>query len=208
MNGNYPKGNKELLDMLRNSSDETAIRNKLSEIGDLNQPILDERGDSTTYLFEAVEENNLVAVRTLLNHGADPNYFNEDLLDDCALWDLQYWDIENEDPNIKYQIAKEFFQHGADPNIIPYKGGESLYDYVWFKVIEDGVDKDWDYLLNFYKLLLAYGGGGIGYPRPHFSGEIDKDRIGDYKIEFVFCDDNYHIDGYVVDPEGKMIGKL
>ena len=207
MQKNYPKGDKELMDLLRHSSDEEAIRRKVLEVGDLNQPIIDEQDTSTTYLYEAVGENNLAAVKVLLDNGADPNYVNNDLIGDCALWDLQYWDVENEDPNIKYQIAKAFFQHGADPNIIPEAGEENLYEFVMYKVFNEGVDKDWDYLLNFYKLLVAYGGGGMGYPKPKFWEEIDRDRIDEYRIEFVLCDD-YHIDGYVIDPDGKRIGEL
>ena len=206
--GNYPKGDKELLDLLRHSSDETAIRSKISEIDNLNQPILDEQGDSTTYLYEAVEWNNLIAVRVLLDHGADPNYCNEDLLGDCALWDLQYWDIENEDPSIKYQIAKEFFRHGANPNLIAEEGGEPLYDFVLYKVFNEGVNKDWDYLLSFFKLLVAYNGGGVDYPKPRLWAKIDKRKIDDYWIEFAMCDDHYHIEGFLLDPNGNRIGEL
>ncbi len=68
--------------------------------------------------------------------------------------------------------------------------------------------RQWDYLLDFYNLLVAYGGGGLGYPKPQFEEEIDKDQIDDYQIEFELCEDNYHIRGYVVDSDGKRIGKL
>ena len=203
----YPIGDSVLLDLLRYSSDSIAIRRELKNV-DLNQPILNERSMSTTYLYEAVRENNLTAVRVLLNNGADPNYVNNNLTHDCVLWDLQYCDMENDDPGIRFQIAKEFFRHGADPNIVPEAGEESLYDYVTFKVFNDSPGYDWDYLLDFYLLLIAYGGGGLGYPKPEFIKEIDKDKIDNYRLAFERCDDGYHIAGYILSPDGEKIGRL
>lgn len=206
----YPVGDHELLELVRHSSDTEEIREKVMKIENINEPILDEKGYSTAYLYEAVGESNLTAVQVLLDHGADPNYSNADLIGDCPLWELQYCDFSFADPKIRYQIAKEFFQHGADPNLTPDGEVESLYDYVLFKVFNDDdiVGPEYDYLLSFYNLLIAYGGGGKGYRKPVFSEVIDKDRIDDYQIEFEMCDDNYHIKGYVVNPEGERIGEL
>ncbi len=205
----YPVGNPELLELVRHSSDAEAIREQVMKIESINEPILDEKGYSTTYLYEAVGESNLTAVRVLLDNGADPNFSNTDLFGDCPLWVLQYCDTNYDNPKIRYQIAKEFFRHGADPNLTPDGEVESLYDYVLFKVFDgDIVGSEFDYLLSFFKLLIAYGGGGKGYRKPILSEEIDKDRIDDYQIELEMCDDNYHIKGYVVNPEGERIGEL
>ena len=206
----YPLGDHELLELIRHSSDSEAIREQIMKIEDINAPILDEKGYSTTYLHEAVGESNLTAVQVLLDNGADPNYSNCDLICDCALWELQYCDFSFDDPKNRIQIAKEFFLHGADPNLIPDGELESLYDYVLFKVFNDDdlTGAEWDYLDDFYTLLIAFGGGGKGYRKPDLSEPIDKDRIDDYRIEYELCDDNYHIKGYVVNPEGDRIGEV
>ena len=70
----YEKGNAELLTMFKSKTFEpqNAIR-IVAEVSDLNQPILDLDGYSTTYLYEAQAYNNVEAVRFLLENGADPN---------------------------------------------------------------------------------------------------------------------------------------
>lgn len=64
-------------------------------------------GHSSTYLYEAQEENNVEAVRFLLELGANPSYCNEKLDNDCALWNLQYLWMESEDDDqINAEIDK------------------------------------------------------------------------------------------------------
>ncbi len=156
----YPAGDPELLKLIRHSCDAEEIREQVRKIENINEPILNEEGYSTTYLYEAVSASNLPAVQVLLESGADPNYYNDDLIYDCPLWELQYCD--EFDPEIRYQIAEEFFQHGADPNFILDEEADSLYEYVRYKLYNDSPPSpEFDYLLKFYNLLIAYGGGEL-----------------------------------------------
>ena len=151
----------------------------------------------------AVDNNDYSAAKFLLDHGADPNLISDQY--DCPFWNLQYID---EDQNIKTRIdiAKLFLDHGADPNL--KCDGETLYDYVLFKIFNEMSDPNWEYLLEFYKLLIAYGGGGFSCPKPVLSEPIDKTRVNEYDICFFPCADGYHLEGYIFDPDGKDIGKV
>lgn len=211
----YLLGNKELLELLRQQFfDKERAKQLLEDIPDINQPILNENGYSTTYLYEAQEANAVEAVRLLLEHGADPNFCNSDLSwGDCPLWDLQYWPDDKADDRNRFEIAKLFFEYGANPNLMI--DWDHLFEYVAYRVYEDdwiGIDgaefeRRWEYLCNFYKLLIAYGGGDRYY-KPELSGEIQLDRIEDYEIIVRTCEDGYHVQGILLDPDGKEIGQL
>ena len=126
----YPTGNKTVLQMIDSGTFDAALAEVLLNGVDLNAPICDLSGYSTTYLYEAVSNNNLQAVAFLLEHGADPNLNIPELIGDCALWQLQFLDI-GQDWQTRYEISKLFFQYGANPNIKCDR--ESLYDdVVWF----------------------------------------------------------------------------
>ncbi len=204
----YPVGNKQILKSFDDGSfDEKYALQVLNNV-DLNEPICDLNGYSTTYLYEAVSANNLPAVSFLLEHGADPNLDKPELICDCPLWQLQYIE-DDQDWKTRYEIAKLFFRYGADPNL--ESEGETLYDYIVFKVYNDTPrnDNDWENLRHFYKLLVAYGGGGGDghYPKPQLTG-VNPDRIDDYDIELSWHDDHYHIIGNLVDKEGNDVGRL
>ena len=61
--------------MIQSSSFDADAADRLLKGVDLNSPICDEDGCSTTYLSKAVACNNPEAVKFLLEHGADPNYY-------------------------------------------------------------------------------------------------------------------------------------
>ncbi len=208
----YPTGNPVFLEMINSGGFDGQKAKEIMAGTDLNQPINIPFGVSscsTTYLYEAVEANNLPAVAFLLDNGANPNFNNPDLDEDCALWQLQYID-EDQDWQTRYEIGKLFFQHGADPNLVC--DGETFYDYVRFKVYNDDTydENDWQNLLHLYKLLVLYGGGGktLGYKRPEFKKAIDLSKIDEYDVRLYACDDGYHIAGMMVDGEGNEISFL
>ena len=204
----YPTGNAEILQMIAGGSFDEILAEKLLLGTDLNAPICDLSGNSTTYLYEAESENNLPAVAFLLAHGADPNLNDPDLICDCALWDLQYLD-EGQDWETRYEIAKLFFQYGADPNL--ESDGESLYDYVLFKVYNDDFDNinDYENICHLYKLLVIFGGGrkdGV-YRKPDLKN-VDPNKVDSYDVIFLPHEDGYHICGFLVDDEENTLGRL
>ena len=204
----YPKGNEKLLTMISNGYFEKSFADEVLKDVDLNAAIADLNGFSTTYLYEAVDANNLQAVSYFLDHGADPNLYNEDLICRCALWELQYlWD--DGDWKTRYEIAKLFFQHGADPNI--ECGGESLYDFVMYKIFNDLPDDENDFmnLRRLYVLLIVYGGGrdeGV-YPKPRLNN-VDRSRVDDYDVILIPQPDNYHLVGKLIDKDDTVVGDL
>ncbi len=209
----YPAGNPEFLEMIRSGKFDAQRANEIMAGTDYNQPVAESSTSTTTttYLYEAMSENNLSAVAYLLDNGADPNYCNPDLICDCALWDLQYLDV-GQDWQTRYEIAKLFFEHGANPNL--KCDGETFYDYVLFKVYNDDPndDNDWENLLHLYKLLILYGGGGEESQhycgRPELTEDINLSKVDEYDVRLHICEDGYHIAGRLVDGEENEVGIL
>ncbi len=208
----YPTGNPDFLEIINSGGFDEQRAKEIMAGTDLNQPINIPFGASfcsTTYLYEAVNANNLPAVAFLLDNGADPNFNNPDLIGDCPLWQLQYIDAD-QDWQTRYKIGKLFFQHGANPNLII--DGETFYDYVLFKVYNDIPDdeNERENLFHLYKLLVLYGGGGkaLGYNRPELIKDIDLGKIDEYDVLLNLCDDGYHITGTLVDGEGNEVALL
>ncbi len=177
----------------------------LRSIDDLDQIIFDSDGTDTTLLSKAVDSNNLEAVQLLLEHGADPNYVSPDY--SCPFLELQFsWKDEYED-RIRYEITKLFLSHGADPNLIVE--GLSVYDYATIEVYEFFAETSWwPYILEIYKLLVLYGGGGHEYEKPVFSESLDLRRADEYQVRFSREADGHRISGYLLNPDGKIIGQL
>ncbi len=182
-------------------------------IPNVDEMITDKKGYSVTLLGEAVDYNNLEAVRFLFKHGADPNYVSEEF--DCPFANLMFGpdDDTPEENEIRYKIAKLFMQYGADPNLVVE--GETVYDYVVYEVYNHPESSSWEYRVDFYKLLVLYGGGGHvykngahGYGKPELSESIDYSRADDYRVWLYQCEDGYHIEGHLLNPDGEDIGIL
>jgi len=123
-----------------------------------------------------------------------------------ALWALQYAAENPAQNTVRLKIAKLFFEYGADPNI-KCDDGETLFDYVFYKVFNDSHDSEWNYLCQFFLLLIAYGGGGVGhYPTPQLAEPIDKQRIDEYELRLFLWEDGYHLEGHIFTPDGVDIG--
>ena len=207
----YPVGNVELLSMFESKTfDTTRASQLLSEIADLNSPISDLKGYSTTYLYEAETYNNVEAVRFLLENGANPNLDYIELINGCALTDLHFlWEEMTEEAEQRLSIAKLFFDFGGDPNL-NYEF-ETLYDHVLWEIFNDSITPhNWEYLKRFFILLIAYGGGckDSRYGKPVLRETIDKSCINQYDFKLFKCEDGYHLEGHLFDPNGNDIGTV
>jgi len=173
----------------------------IKEIDNPHRLVPDKDGHLTTFLYEAQDNNNRDAVRFLFENGADPNEMTDW---GYTLWDLQFPAIEDEDNQGRYEIAKIFFEYGADPNLA--EDAETLYEYVRYKVFNEMSSRNWEVYLRFFKLLVAYDDSGKNHDE--FSEPIDKARIDDYTIAFYLCEDGYHTEARVIAPDGRDIGRL
>lgn len=209
--GPYGKGNPELLTMFKSKVfDYAAARDIIADIPNLNEPILDLNGYSTTYLYEAEENNNIEAVRFLLENGADPNLDIPELISDCPLFDLHFlWGEMQGEEQQRLEIVRLFFEFGANPDILCE--GETLYDHVLREVFNDSITPhDWKYIKKFFIFLVAYGGGKepSRYGPPDLTEPIDKNRICEYDFKLVPCEDGYHLEGHMIAPDGRDIGTV
>lgn len=207
----YGKGSPELLAMFKSKVFDCAVaRRIIADIPDVNKPILDLNGYSTTYLYEAEENNNIEAVRFLLENGADPNLDIPDLINGCPLHDLHFlWEEMQEEEQQRLEIVRLFFEFGANPDIL-YEV-ETLYDHVLWEVFNDSITPhDWEYIKMFFIFLVAYGGGkeASRYGLPNLTEPIDKNRIYEYDFKLVPCEDGYHLEGHIIAPDGKDIGTV
>lgn len=176
-------------------------------IPNVDETIVGDLGYRATLMSEAVKYNNLEAVRFLFERGADPNYVSENSLH-YPFGDLQFgpYNEPPEENEIRYQIAKLFLEHGANPNLLVE--GETIYDQVTYEIYNEPGLLNWDYSIRFYKLLVLYGGGGRVYGKPEFSEPIDLNRADEYQVCLYRCEDGYHIEGHLLNPDGEDIGIL
>lgn len=207
----YGKGNPALLTMFKSKVfDYAAAREIIADIPNLNEPILDLNGYSTTYLYEAEENNNIEAVRFLLENGADPNLDIPELISDCPLFDLHFLRGEKQgEEQQRLEIVRLFFEFGANPDILIE--AETLYDHVLWEVFNDSITPhDWKYIKKFFIFLVAYGGGKepSRYGPPALTEPIDRNRICEYDFELVPCEDGYHLEGHMIAPDGRDIGTV
>lgn len=189
----FQEADQVLLNMIKTREyDIEEMRNRIEAIEDLEKPFRD--GQFTnTYLMCAVENICYDAVYLLLENGADSNNYNEDeYINYCALWELRFlFEYLEEITEVKAEkdvkpiidIARIMFEHGGNPNLKTDVDPESLYDEVLRDMFNDERDPVPDFEAYYYKelakILVFYGGGGTGYPKPDIVTPLDISKMDD-----------------------------
>ena len=133
--------------------------------------------------FENMHSNYVVkAIELLLEFGLDPNTIADD---DNVMWCTMWIDA----PNVAASVMKLLLENGGNPNHFKRSEGESLFEYIAFKVSYDEYTHDYFHTVQCWLLLMAYGAcwedGSI--PLTMLNGktiDIFKDyEFYDYRIE-------------------------
>lgn len=93
----------------------------------------------------------LDSLRLLLEYGLDPNI---NVKDKNVLWTLQWVDA----PNVAASALRLLLEHGGNPNHSMPSEGDTLFEYVAFKVSYDEYTHDYFHTVQFWLVLMAYGG--------------------------------------------------
>ncbi len=165
---------------------------------------------TNTFLKEACLHTNVKMVRLLLENGADPNFIlceKYPLHQENPFWDMQYSPGDSEeDHKAGLEIAQLMLDYGANPLIEIEK--EDLLSYVCYEVFNaDSYNRSWEYRVKFFILLIAYGGANE-YIVPKIIGEFDKNNMEQYHLNFILCDDGYHLTGEILDAMDNLIATV
>lgn len=180
---------------------------------ELNQELVDPNSTQsrTSFLAVAIQHANLIMVKLLLEHGADPNfiiYEDKPLWRENPFWDLQYNDFGEtaEENEVGLQMAQLMLEHGANPNLV--LDDEDLFSYVCFAVFNDDDTLELqEYRSRFFILLIAYGGKN-DYCKPQIIKEFDKSNMAQYSFLLVPAGDGYHLRGEILDQNYEVIARI
>lgn len=117
-----------------------------------------EYSDFCSGQFPEMQESNLHGnylpwiLRLLLWHGLDPNI--ETFSGDTALQALQWVN----QPNVAADTLRLLLEHGGNPNLQPSGDSETLFDTVAFRVSYDEYTHNFFHTVQFWLVLMAYGG--------------------------------------------------
>ena len=166
---------------------------------------LDEKGECKTVpmswlqyncpeaMAAAIDEQNYEKVLTVVDSLWEWPY----------LWSLQYTGDYPEDNGIRLQIAEQLLKNGESPTVI--SEGETLLDFVCYKIFNDPLDKEeWEYLRKFMVLLVAYG-GRTAYCSPQIIRDFDLDHLNKYRFDILQEADGYHLSAQIRDDQDNII---
>lgn len=110
---------------------------------------LDPEVESVT--IENMHSNYVVkAIEVLLEFGLDPNTISND---NNAMWNTMWIDT----PNVAASVMKLLLEKGGNPNHIIPAEGESLFEYIAFKVSYDEYTHKYFHTVQCWLVLMAYG---------------------------------------------------
>jgi len=142
--------------------------------------------------MENLCSNHIVeAVELLLEFGLDPNTIIDD---DNVMWNAMWIDT----PNVGAAVLRLLLENGGDPNHLIPSEGETLFEYIAFKVSYDEYTHDHLYTVQCWLVLMAYGACWRG------NGEIPITMIGDNLVDIF---KNYELYDYEIEPLPQEPGK-
>jgi len=110
---------------------------------------LDHEEESVT--IENMHSNYIVnAIGLLLEVGLDPN---TTVNAENVMWNAMWIDA----PNVAASVMKQLLEKGGNPNHIIPAEGESLFEYIAFKVSYDEYTHKYFHTVQCWLLLMAYG---------------------------------------------------
>lgn len=150
----------------------------------------------------AIDEQNYKKILVLLRSGVDYPVVNP--LRECPyLWSLQYTGDYSQDSEIRLQIAEQLLKNGESP--VVEVEGETLLDYVCYKIFNDSMDhEELEYLRKFMVLLIAYG-GCTEYCNPQIIRPFDLDHLNKYRFAIFQQADGYHLSAQIRDDQDNVI---
>ena len=133
----------------------------------------------------------LDAIQLLLEFGLDPNLVVDE---ESAFWHAMYIDA----PNVGASLMRLLLENGADPNLPTISAGESIFDYIDFKVSFDEYTHDYFYTVQCWLVLMAYGG------QFRKNGKIPITMLNGHSVEIF---KNFELFDYTIEPLPQEPGK-
>jgi len=130
------------------------------------------------------------SLRILLDYGLDPNIVVDD---ENVMWQAQWIDA----PNVGPAALRLLLENGGNPNHLIPAEGESLFDYIAFKVSYDEYMHEYFHTVQFWLVLMAYGGCWR-------NGSIPLTMLGDNKVEIFKAFESFD---YTIEPLPQEPGK-
>ena len=102
--------------------------------------------------IDTMHSNYLIdSLQILLDHGLDPNTVVED---ENVMWNTQWVDA----PDVGAAALRLLLENGGNPNHLIPAEGETLFDYVAFRVSYDEYLHEWMHTVQCWLVLMAFGG--------------------------------------------------
>jgi hypothetical protein len=124
----------------------------------------------------------LQSLQTLLDHGLDPNtIYNEE----NVLWNIQFINA----PGAAGSAMRLLMEYGGNPNHCIPDDDETLFDSISFDVSYDKYTHEYEYTVQCWLVLMAYGGCWSDGEIPlkmlggHSAAELKNFESIDYSIE-------------------------
>lgn len=142
--------------------------------------------------IENMRSNHIVeAIRLLLEFGLNPNTI---INDDNVMWNTMWIDA----PNVGAEVLRLLLENGGNPNHLIPSEGETIFEYIDFKVSYDEYMHDYFHTVQCWLVLMAYGACW------RKNGKIPLVMLGENSVEIF---KNYEQYDYDIEPLPQEPGK-